>query len=140
MMSNILIGRTLNGIKIAADKGAILFQTDAGDVVARADGDCCSHTWVESIALPALGFPALVQTVADLDMPDLGSPDEYECIAYYGCKIVTDKGEIIIDYRNESNGYYGGSLEWPSEDGRDYFYGGVHGQNVSKEEWTEVAP
>lgn len=133
--THILVGKTISGIKIAADRGAILFQTDAGDIVARADGDCCSHTWVESVELPARGFPALVQAVDDLDMPDLGSPDSYDVIAYYGCKITTNNGAIVIDYRNESNGYYGGSLEWPDS---GYFYGGVYGQNVSKEEWQEV--
>ena len=38
-------------------------------------------------------------------------PDEVE---FYGLSIKTDKGEIVIDYRNSSNGYYGGSLCWPS--------------------------
>jgi hypothetical protein len=40
----------------------------------------------------------------------------------------------VIDYRNESNGYYGGELCWPD----DHFYGGVHGQNVSTEQWVDV--
>lgn len=32
-----------------------------------------------------------------------------------GFKVTTDKGVIVIDYRNASNGYYGGSLSWPGE-------------------------
>jgi hypothetical protein len=134
-MSNILIGKTINEIKIAEDKGAILFVTDAGEMVVRADGDCCSHTWVEHIELPALGLPALVMAVDGLKMPDLGQPDEYGLVQYYGCKISTDKGDIVIDYRNESNGYYGGNLSWPDD---SYFYGGVYGQNISKENWVPV--
>lgn len=130
-----LIGKTLIGMKIADDKGALLFQTTEGDIKARADGDCCSHTWVEHVELPALGFPAKVLSVSDLDMPDLGPMPEREVIAYYGCKIVTDRGEIVIDYRNESNGYYGGSLVWPDD---RYFYGGVFGQNVSEEKWSSL--
>lgn len=129
-----LVGKTIGAIKIADDKKAILFVTNDGDVIAKADGDCCSSTWIEHVELPALGFPALVISVDDLNMPDLGSPDEYSSIAYYGCKITTDKGEIVIDYRNESNGYYGGSLAWPGE----YFYGGVHGQNESSMNWIDV--
>jgi hypothetical protein len=134
-MSKILIGKTITKMKIADDKKAILFITDDGEIIAKCDGDCCSNTWVEHIELPVLGFPAKVISVDDLDMPDLGQPDEYEVIAYYGCKIVTDKGDIVIDYRNESNGYYGGNLSWPDD---NYFYGGVYGQNVSKNNWVDV--
>jgi len=134
MADNPLIGKTLTGIKIADDKMAILFQTTEGDVVARTDGDCCSHTWVESIENTVRDFPALVSAVENLNMPDRGSPDEYDVVAYYGCKITTDRGVIVIDYRNSSNGYYGGNLSWPGE----YFYGGVHDQNVSTQNWIDI--
>lgn len=117
-------------MKIADDKQAILFKTPDGDIIARADGECCSHTWIESIELPALGFPALVVSVQDLHMPDIGEPE----LSHYGLKIITDKGEIIIDYRNESNGYYGGSLSFDGE----YYYGGVHGQNKSNNNWIDI--
>lgn len=134
-MSNVLIGKTLTGIKIADDKGALLFQTTEGDLIVRCDADCCSHTWVEAVELPSRGFPALVTAVDDLSMPDLGSPGEYDCIAYYGCKVSTENGDIVIDYRNSSNGFYGGSLSWPDD---DYFYGGVYGQNNSTLQWVDL--
>ena len=130
-----LIGRTILDMKIADDKKAILFITDSGDKIARADGDCCSDTWIEHIELPAMGFPAKVLSIDNIAMPDLGSPDDYEVIAYYGCKVVTNKGDILIDYRNSSNGYYGGNISWPGE---DYFYGGAFGQNVSNNQWREI--
>lgn len=133
-MEHCLIGKTIKEVKIADDKKAILFATEDGDIIAKTDGDCCSSTWIEHIELPAMGFPAKVAAAENIDMPDLGSPDEYESIAYYGFKITTDKGVIVIDYRNESNGYYGGNLAWPG----DHFYGGVYGQNVSNEQWKTV--
>ncbi len=68
-------------------------------------------------------------------MPDLTPGDGGET-KYYGCKITTDKGHIIIDYRNESNGYYGGDIVWPDDRS---FYGGVFGQNVSDEKWKDIA-
>lgn len=117
---------------IADDKKALLFRTSEGDIIAKADGDCCSSTWIEHVEKPALGFPAVVVSVDALDR----GPDEeqdYGRIAHYGCKITTDRGEIIIDYRNESNGYYGGNLSWPDD---TYFYGGVYGQNISTEKWV----
>lgn len=133
-MTHCLVGKTITGIQIADDKKALRFITDGGDIIAKADGDCCSDTWVESVEVPALGFPALVAAVDDLEMPNLGTPDDHECVEYYGCKISTDKGDIVIDYRNSSNGYYGGNLSWPD----DRFYGGVYGQNVSSENWIEL--
>lgn len=141
MSDNILIGKTLTGMKIAVDRQALLFQTADGDLIVNVDADCCSYTWVESVELPALGFPALVTAVEDLSLPDDTDKaastfhENPEVLAFYGCKISTDRGEIVIDYRNDSNGYYGGSLTWPGE----HHYGGVYQQNVSKLEWQEIA-
>ena len=139
-MSTCLVGKTITGLKLAADKEAMLFETTDGPIVAKVDGDCCSHSWIEGVELPALGFPCVVVSMGDLEMPN-GAPtktDFYEEeMTYYGYKIVTDRGEIVIDYRNSSNGYYGGSIHWP-DDG--YYNGGVHGQNVSKNEWQDISP
>lgn len=135
-MSNELIGKKIVSMKIAKDKEAILFVTDDGEsLIAKVDADCCSHTWIESIEMPALGLPFTISSIEDLDMGKEALSDEnYECLQFYGAKIVTDKGDIVIDYRNESNGYYGGDICWPG----DRFYGGVHGQNASSEEWTDI--
>lgn len=136
MKQNQLIGKTITAIEIAEDQKALRFVLTDGECVVNVDGDCCSSTWIEHIELPALGFPAQVVSVEDLNM---SRPDEGEhgdsVTAFYGCKVTTDRGEIVIDYRNESNGYYGGNLAWPHE---DYYYGGVHGQNVSKHEWRPL--
>ncbi len=35
---------------------------------------------------------------------------EYDCLQFYGYKITTDKGDATIEFRNSSNGYYGGSI------------------------------
>lgn len=129
---NPLIGKIITEVKIASDKKAINFIANDGEHIAKCDGDCCSNTWIENVELPIL--PATVIAVEDIDMPDKGQP-EYGAIAYYGCKISTDKGDIIIDYRNESNGYYGGNISWEND---DYYYGGVSGQNVSTCEWQTV--
>lgn len=134
-MTNILVDEVIEYIKIADDEKAIKFVTNHGCVIVKVDGDCCSDSWIENVDLPALGFPAKVISVEYLDMPDLGDMEGCDVVAYYGCKIITDKGEMIIDYRNDSNGYYGGNLSWP-DDG--YFYGGVHGKNVSSENWIDV--
>ena len=135
MKTHDLVGKTIHSVELTSDKKAIKFVTDAGDVVAKCDGDCCSSTWIEHVLLPFKGFPAKVTAVDELEMPDLGSPDKYDVIQYYGCAIRTESGDITIDYRNESNGYYGGDLSWPSE---KYFYGGVHGQNIDNGDWQPL--
>jgi len=135
-MAHDLEGKTINKILIAEDKQAILFKCSDGDVKALADADCCSYTWIENIDTPALGFPATVQSVRDLEMGDDIESEDGDVVTLYGIEIVTDKGAITIDFRNESNGYYGGDLVWPSG---GYFYGGVCNQNISKEVWKELS-
>ncbi|HWX31234.1 MAG TPA: hypothetical protein VNZ53_27820 [Steroidobacteraceae bacterium] len=136
-MSKSLVGKTIVAVFLTEDGGEIRFDlSDGTSVVARADGDCCSHSWIEAVEMPALGLPATVisSEPLDLDKPDVTN-DDYECLRFYGHKIVTDRGEIVIDYRNSSNGYYGGNLSWPED---DYFYGGVFGQNISNGKWRQL--
>ncbi len=136
---NILIGKTITAVYIAKDGGALRFDIEGIDtpLIVRADGDCCSHTWVETIDGPEqlIGSPV----VSVEDVPMRGDEDrDGDVIAFYGCKITTGIGYATIDYRNESNGYYGGNLSWPGGE-YDHFYGGVYGQNVSNEDWRKVA-
>lgn len=130
--ASILVGKTLEKVELASDKKAIRFTVDGEPVVAKCDGDCCSSTWIESVEMPAMGLPAKVLAASDLELPSQGS--DGDLIQFYGLKLTTDKGDFVLDYRNESNGYYGGNLSWPGE----YHYGGVFGQNNSSEEWTEI--
>lgn len=136
MAENLLIGKIIKGVRISADSESLKFITTKGDMIVGTDADCCSHTWIEHVEMPALGLPAKVVSVEDLAMPDLGNMDGCDVVAYYGCKIVTTRGEIVIDYRNDSNGYYGGNLVWPG----DYHYGGVFGQNAPKDNrvWKRI--
>ena len=137
MDNNPLIGKKILAVHLASDKKAMRFDVEGGDpVIVKADGGCCSSTWIESLDTPELLIGGTVTAVENLNMPDQGSPDDYEVIAYYGCKVSTEKGACVIDYRNSSNGYYGGNLYWPHE---SYYYGGVFGQNESNEEWKLVA-
>ena len=130
-----LIGKAIKEIQMTTDKLAIKFVLEDGaEVIARTDADCCSQTWIEHISLPCSGFPAFVTDARNIEMPDLGTPDNAECVAYYGYEIKTNKGDLVIDYRNESNGYYGGYLYWPG----DNFCGGVYGQNIANDEFVPV--
>lgn len=136
--NNPLIGKIVRAVFLSAEGGALRFDFDNNDsIVVRADGDCCSYSWIEEVQGidQLIGSP--VVAVEDIDMPDRPGNrygHDEDVMAYYGCKITTQKGYALIDYRNSSNGYYGGNLSWPGE----YFYGGVHGQNGTTEEWREI--
>lgn len=137
--ANALIGKIVTAVYLADDGGAIKFDVEGGDpIIAHADGDCCSHSWIESVQGIEQLIGARVVSVDDVgEMPEVKG-NRYghyeEEMTFYGCKITTNKGYALIDYRNSSNGYYGGSLSWPG----DYFYGGVHGQNDSNMQWQPV--
>jgi hypothetical protein len=145
MKNNPMIGRTIREIYLADNGGAIRFVLDGGDIVEPwADGYCCSHSWVESIDTPDAIVGGVVTKVEDIHMPELPyDENEHQCLRFYGCRITTDRGQAVIDYRNSSNGYYGGSLEWPSTVSAkpEHFYGGVHGQNGPKKDcrWKKLA-
>lgn len=132
-----LIGKVVTAVHLADDNMAIKFDVADGEpIIARTDGDCCSHTWIENVENVEALIGAAVLSVRNIDMPEAPPRDnDYDVIAYYGCGIATAKGECILDYRNSSNGYYGGSLSWPDD---SYYYGGVHGQNKSTETWKRI--
>jgi hypothetical protein len=132
-----LVGKTIMAVHLAEDKMAIKFDlTDGSSVVAKCDADCCSHTWIEHIENPEFLIGSPIQLAEDVPMPEPAQPDDYGLIQSYGFRMRTAKGDVLLEYRNESNGYYGGSLSWPWD---RYFYGGVGGGNVSSEEWKQIA-
>lgn len=137
---NPLVGKTITAVYIAKDRKALRFDIGDAQQLALTDGDCCSVTWIESVEAPEVLIGLTVLTAAPIPMPrsiTLDCPDD-DC-KDYGFQITTERGHCVIAYRNASNGYYGGSLEWPTGDPHDYYYGGVHGQNVSAQEWERIA-
>ena len=124
-MNNIkrkLVGKTIVSYSLDdAGQRLVLLIQDAKPIILETEGEGCSHLdgtshpWIESLDAPE----ALLGTVTDVEeiaMPDLGNIDGtrhtgVDEVTYYGLKITTDKGRCVIDYRNDSNGYYGGSLE-----------------------------
>jgi hypothetical protein len=111
-----LVGKYIERFSLDGMGGWITFHLRDGEQVhLEAWGDCCSQSWIESIDAPTV-LHGKVLKVEDIDMPELGDvgtdkmPD-VDVVAYYGLKITTEEGIAVLDYRNDSNGYYGGSLE-----------------------------
>ena len=109
-----LVGKTIEHAEIDVIGESICFHLKGGkSVVLDVEAECCSYTWIESIDAPH-ALLGTVTSVERIDMPE-GSisrinPDCNECLQYYGLKITTTSGIAVIDYRNDSNGYYGGDL------------------------------
>ena len=112
MNNHILLGLTLTAVSF--DDYHITFHTEEkGDITAYAYGDCCSYTWIESVEHPARGYPAKVIAVREVELPWPEVDRETDVLQDYGLRVTTTNGDIDIDYRNDSNGYYGGCLKFP---------------------------
>lgn len=111
---NSLVGRTVEAIQLSSDAEQLFIHfTDGTADKLQVEADCCSSTWIEHVQGVKQFVGATVTAVDNLDMPDLTPDDDCtkgDCIQYYGLKITTTNGALVIDYRNASNGYYGGSI------------------------------
>jgi hypothetical protein len=106
------VGRKLAAVLLDEDKEhlALYFQ-DGGVWKFRTDGDCCSHTWIEHVTVPDDIDGATFLGAEDSDTVTEDNHPEHDCLQIYKTTFQTDRGGVVVEYRNESNGYYGGSLE-----------------------------
>lgn len=112
-LASAFVGKRVFSIEIDSEQQHYLrFTTDRGTVVLCACGDCCSESWFSQIT----GIGALVGgTVTSVCEIAMGSIEDgitrQEFDQLYSIKFVTDRGHADIDFRNSSNGYYGGYLD-----------------------------
>lgn len=103
--------------KLFGDKDTLGFRTSDKDFVYTAYGDCCSTSWFEHVSGIDFLVGHTVQSVEDISLPEITDPKElsdHECLQQYGYRITTDKGYFLVEMRNSSNGYYGGSVDGPN--------------------------
>jgi hypothetical protein len=135
MQGNPLVGTRVVSVFLTSDKKAIKFHLDTDeDIIAYAEGDCCSVTWIENVENVEALIDRVVLTAENIDMPRESKETDGELTQFYGFKIETANGTCTLDYRNSSNGYYGGSLSWPGY----HYYAGVYDQNASTNEWVKL--
>lgn len=114
-------GCVLRSVTLEDDgQRVVLTLTDGSRRVYETEGDCCSTSWVEHLTVPPDIDGATVLHVSPTDYGVEASPEQYaECkthregldvLKVYQTVIATDRGDVVIEYRNDSNGYYGGSL------------------------------
>lgn len=111
-----LIGKTVRDVSIDAAHQVLKFVLDDGDVqVFHTDGGCCSHSWIEHVSNVSGLRGARVIGVEEVDLEahwEGGEEDKGDFIRTYSAKLkIEDRPDFEIEYRNASNGYYGGSIE-----------------------------
>lgn len=105
-----IVGKRISGFTITDDKTTLTFNDDAGtSYVYDAEAECCSHSWIENVEDPEYLIGNLVMKVEEKEIKDYEENGDF--IQIIGYDIYTDKGICKIDFRNSSNGYYGGSLQ-----------------------------
>jgi hypothetical protein len=110
-----LFGVFIRNIYISEDKTVLLFITDEY-LVYRAEGECCSQSWFESISNPEniiLNKNTCYKKIIGIEEKQcvLQEHPDHDCLSVYGYTLKTSEGYCDIEYRNSSNGYYGGSCE-----------------------------
>lgn len=127
-------GRAIAAVHLDKSKDRITFQfADGGSQVFGVEGDCCSHSWIEHLEMPPNVTGATVTAIEEGGTVDATDDDalnprrppyyegdvtrrEHECLKVYNTTFRTDRGDIVLEFRNSSNGYYGGSLTDESGD------------------------
>ena len=102
----------------APDDILVLIADDGRKVELRLTGDCCSSSYFEKRSVEDV--KGLVgQTLLEIDSVEsnianykVESTEENDynggTFQYHAVKIKTDQETIVVDWRNESNGYYDG--------------------------------
>jgi len=105
-----MAGRPLAAVELSPDKSMVTFRfQDGGSQSFTVEGDCCSSSWIEHIEVPDRIAGAEITNVTE-DMEEPGEVEGHECLKVYQTRFITSRGEIVLEYRNSSNGYYGGYL------------------------------
>lgn len=111
-----LIGKVIIKIEVLGDDDCLRLILDNEEHIDfSAEGDCCSQSWIEhydEVSEPStiIEFKEIPISPSFEEKPTTKGHYEEE-MKYYFYELVTNKGSYMIEMRNSSNGYYGGSLE-----------------------------
>lgn len=107
-----IVGKMLRSVVVSPDKETLKITLEDGTVVSYvAFAGCCSTTWIEHLNNEEFAPGAIVTSVEDLGCLDEVEEDS-DYIKTYEYVIKTNKGSIHVEFRNSSNGFYGGSLDF----------------------------
>ena len=104
----LLLGKTITNILVAADKSDMVFTTNDGKKYQMYhERDCCESVEIDDICGDLgdlLDSPILLaEEVSNKDDPPRGNDDSHTWTFY---KLATINGSVTIRWYGESNGYY----------------------------------
>lgn len=120
-----LLNKIIVKVELSEDRETFCF-TDADGIryFYNAYGDCCSSSWFSNITgiknLLGQKIISVIDREEFTDEEQKEAEAEYakendygpESLALYGIILKTDKGSCDVEFRNESNGYYGGDCSF----------------------------
>lgn len=113
MNFNNMLNRKLASVVLDKGRDVITFTFQDGfERRFSVEGDCCSSSWIEHLEMPPDIVGATLLSVEDSApiTQDHAEHDDGGEISVYNTSFKTDRGEIVLEFRNSSNGYYGGWL------------------------------
>lgn len=106
-----LADQPIRSVKVIDDGKRLRFTLmDGRTLTYRAVGECCSESWIEHVTVPPDIEGTVLSHVKEYDGVELDFETEVYQVAFG-----SPKGEIVVEFRNRSNGFYGGYLAGPEE-------------------------
>ena len=112
-----LLGRTIESIAIDKAKDKLTVRAGGLEFNYSVEGDCCSRSWIEHLEGVESVIGQEVTGVEQLDMNENEDSKKHcercegsDVLKIYQVLIKTPKGTSTLEFRNDSNGYYGGCL------------------------------
>lgn len=111
-----LRGKIIKEINVTNNNYNLNFVLDNNEIFTfKAMEDCCSESWIEHF--DEINEPSKIIDFIEIDIPPTFIETDSKhnvsvdiLVQYYFYKLITEKGEYLIEMRNSSNGYYGGYL------------------------------
>jgi hypothetical protein len=99
-----------------AEPSLFVRSTTGRMLVVTLSADCCSHSYFPKQSAEAMTSMAGERLLSLTDVEPVEVDSSHE-VRYHHLRVVTDKSTTTIDWRNDSNGYYDGTIECVSIDG-----------------------
>jgi hypothetical protein len=117
MRSEKLLNRKIKNAYTKPGNEEFVIEFEDGIQRFQVQGDCCSQSWIEHFTVPNDVDGATLLSVEESGGTEEKHPD-HECLLVYETRFRTNRGDIVLEYRNSSNGYYCGYIEMVDEQGR----------------------
>jgi hypothetical protein len=111
-----ITGKVLSSIELSRERDEFVMKfRDGTEAKFGVKGECCSRSWIEHLEAPNDVDGALLlfsQESAPITQDHAAHDEENggKEIQVYNSRFITDRGDIVLEFRNSSNGYYGGNL------------------------------